>query len=150
MGKLPPAGSEPNTLRMAELLGAFSMASDLGVGLHAGHGVRCCYIGMRIAEALELPSEQRVHLYYAELLKDAGCTAYTSQLAGLWMTDELAAKRDLQFFRNMKNPIDVFSWLLQHVAQGTTFPTRVTRIKDFIQGNPIYAGGLHCNNLNVQ
>jgi hypothetical protein len=52
---------------------------------------------MRLAEALELPPEQRVHLYYAELLKDAGCTAYTSQLAGFWMADELATKRDLQF-----------------------------------------------------
>ncbi|MCH8186617.1 MAG: HD domain-containing protein [Chloroflexi bacterium] len=108
------------------------MASDLAVGLHAGHGVRSCYIGMRLAEALELPLEQRVHLYYAELLKDAGCTAYTSQLAGFLMVDELAAKRDLQFFRNVQNPIDVFSWLLQYVAQGAPFPTRVARIKDYL------------------
>ncbi len=132
MAELPSDGPGPNTLRMADLLGAFSMASDMGVGLHAGHGVRCCYIGMRLAEALDLPLEQRVHLYYAELLKDAGCTAYTSQLAGFWMADELAAKRELQFFRNVQNPIDVFSWLLQYVAQGAPFPTRIARIKDFL------------------
>lgn len=117
---------------MADLLGAFSLASDLGVGLHAGHGVRSCYIGMHLAEVLELPSEQRVHLYYAELLKDAGCTAYTSQLASFWMADELAAKQDLQFFRNAQNPFSVFSWLLQYVAVGAPFPTRVARIKDFL------------------
>lgn len=124
--------SGTNTIRMADLLGAFSMASDLGVGLHAGHGVRSCYIGMRLAEAMDLPPEQRVHLYYSELLKDAGCTAYTSQLASFWMADELATKRDLLFFRNAQNPIDVFSWMLQYVAKGEPFPTRVARMKDFL------------------
>ena len=83
MAELPSDGPGPNTLRMADLLGAFSMASDMGVGLHAGHGVRCCYIGMRLAEALDLPLEQRVHLYYAELLKDAGCTSVYEPTGGL-------------------------------------------------------------------
>ena len=48
------------------------------------------------------------------------------------MADELTAKRDLQFFRNARNPIDMFSWLLQYVAQGASFPTRATHILDFL------------------
>ena len=48
------------------------------------------------------------------------------------MADELAAKRDLYFFRNVRNPIDVFSWLLQYVAQGASFPTRATHMLDFL------------------
>ena len=132
MAELPSTRPEGNVIRTADLLGAFSLASDLATGLHTEHGVRCCYIGMHIAQELELPLEQRADLYYAELLKDAGCTAYTSQLAGFWMADELAAKRDLFFFRNVRNPIDVFSWLLQYVAQGASFPTRATHILDFL------------------
>ena len=62
------------------------------MGLHTEHGARSCYIGMHIAQEMELPVEQRTDLYYAELLKDAGCTAYTSQLAGSWMADELAGQ----------------------------------------------------------
>src|SRR5467141_3658935 len=89
-----------NTIRMADVLGAFSLASDLAVGLQAEHGARSCYIGMKIVEKLGLSAEERVHLYYSELLKDAGCTAYTSQLAAFWLVDELAAKRDLQIFRD--------------------------------------------------
>ena len=42
------------------------------------HGARSCYIGIHIAQEMELPEEQRTDLYYAELLKDAGCTTYTS------------------------------------------------------------------------
>ena len=108
------------------------MASDLGTGLHTEHGARSCYIGMHIAQEMELPVEQRADLFYAELLKDAGCTAYTSQLAAFWVADELAAKRDLYFFRNAQNPIDAFSWLRQYVAQGGSFPSRATHIVDFL------------------
>ena len=96
-----------NVIRTADLLGAFSLASDLATGLHTEHGARSCYIGMHIAQEMELPLEQRTNLYYAELLKDAGCTTYTSQLASTWLVDELAAKQDLQFFRDTRNPLDI-------------------------------------------
>ena len=98
------------------------------MGLHMEHGARSCYIGMHIAQEMELPSEQHTDLYYAELLKDAGCTTYTSQLAGFWMADELAAKRDLQFFRDSRNPLDVASWLMKYVAAGAALPTRAFHI----------------------
>ena len=62
---------------------------------------------MHIAQQMELPLEQRTDLYYAELLKDAGCTTYTSQLAGSWLVDELGDKLDLQFFRNSRKPLDI-------------------------------------------
>ena len=112
--------------------GLSSLATDLAMGLHTEHGARSCYIGMHIAQQMELPLEQRTDLYYAELLKDAGCTTYTSQLAGSWLVDELAAKRDLQFFRNSRNPLDIASWLFKYVATGAPFPTRATHMLDFL------------------
>ena len=62
---------EGNVIRTADLLGAFSLASDLGMGLHMEHGARSCYIGMHIAREMELPLEQRTELYYAEVVE--GC-----------------------------------------------------------------------------
>ncbi len=115
---------------MADALGAFSLASDLAMGLHAEHGARSCYIGMHIAQELGLSEEQRSDLFYAELLKDAGCTTWTSQLAGFWLADELNAKKDLQFFRNSRDPLDVASWLLKFVAAGAPLPTRAAHILD--------------------
>lgn len=123
---------EGDFLRTADLLGAFSLASDLAMGLHMEHGARSCYIGMHIAQEMGLPSEECTNLYYAELLKDAGCTTWTSQLAGFWLVDELAAKRDLQFFRNVRNPLDVISWLMKYVAAGAPLPTRATHFLDFL------------------
>ena len=128
MTEPPSTTPEGNVIRTADLLGAFSLASDLAMGLHMEHGARSCYIGMHIAQEMQLPLEQRADLYYAELLKDAGCTTYTSQLAGFWMADELAAKRDLQFFRDSRNPLDVASWLMKYVAAGAALPTRAFHI----------------------
>lgn len=133
----PPAGRQTlaaaDNIRMADVLGGFSLASDLAVGLHPEHGARSCYIGMHLAETLRLSEEERATLFYAELLKDAGCTAYTSQLAALWLADELVAKRDLQFFRNATNPLDVVAWAARYVAADSALPARAGRILDFLK-----------------
>ena len=46
-------------LSQAELLSILSRASDLGVGLPAEHGLRACYIGLRIADQIGLTRGER-------------------------------------------------------------------------------------------
>jgi HD-GYP domain-containing protein (c-di-GMP phosphodiesterase class II)/DNA-binding CsgD family transcriptional regulator len=126
-----PDGAERT--RLVDVLGAFSLAGDLAVGMRPEHGARSCYIGMQIGQRLGLPvADQRV-LFYTELLKDAGCTAYTSQLAALWLVDELTAKRDLQFLRDATNPLQVMSWVAQYVAAGAPLGTRAAHIFEFLK-----------------
>jgi len=60
-------------ISLSEVLSALSCALDLTEGAPAGHSMRTCLIGMRIAEAIGLEPDQRSALYYALLLKDAGC-----------------------------------------------------------------------------
>lgn len=57
---------------LSEVLAAMSRALDLTEGQSAGHAVRTCIIGMRIADELALPSFDRVALYGALWLKDSG------------------------------------------------------------------------------
>ena len=139
MSEVPSTGPEGSDIRSADLLGAFSLASDLATGLHTEHGARSCYIGMHIAQEMELPLNQRTDLYYAELLKDAGCTTYTSQLASSWLVDELTAKRDLQFFRDPRNPLDVASWLTAAVRRCPRgFPLSASK-PTFVPQCPVFA-----------
>jgi hypothetical protein len=63
-------------VRTIDLIGALSLAGDMALGLSAGHGVRASCIGMRIADVLGLSKDQYTDLFYAELLMDAGCTAW--------------------------------------------------------------------------
>jgi hypothetical protein len=77
-------------LRSIDVLGALSLAGDMAMGLRAGHGIRATYIGMRIADRLGLTLAQRVDLFYAELVMDAGCTAWGSQTAAAILSDDIA------------------------------------------------------------
>ena len=60
MTEPPATRPEGNVIRTADLLGGFSLASDLAMGLHMEHGARSCYIGMHIAQEMQLPLA-RIH-----------------------------------------------------------------------------------------
>jgi len=51
-------------------------------------------IGMEIAARLGLPSEQRRDLFYAILLKDAGCSSSAARMCELFATDDRDLKRE--------------------------------------------------------
>lgn len=121
------ADPPPGCLRTADRLGALSLAADLATGMPAGHAVRSCYIGMHLAEQLQLAAEHRTTLYYAELLMDAGCTAWTSHLAAAILGDEIAARRDLYFFTDRSSPLEVMTWLRAYMAVGAPAHVRVQR-----------------------
>jgi len=81
-------------IRLSEVISALSFALDITEGLPAGHSARTCAIGMRIAEAIELDGSARSSLFYALLLKDAGCSSNASRVAALFGADDRAVKRD--------------------------------------------------------
>lgn len=129
---------EEKPIRMADLLGAFSFASSLARGAPPEHGARCCHIGIHIGRELELSPEEQTNLYYAELLKDTGCTAWTSKLAAFWLTDEIAARRAFVSlnpkdpWKNPSNPLRLLSWLMQYVGVGAPLTTRAGRMADHV------------------
>ena len=60
---------------LSEILGALTHALDITEGQPPGHALRSCLIGMRLAEVIDLPEDDRSALFYALLMKDAGCSA---------------------------------------------------------------------------
>ncbi len=84
-------------LKLSELMGALSHALDITEGQPEGHCVRCCWIGMQIAQKLTLPAEQLWELYYTLLLKDLGCSSNASRICELYLTDDLSFKRDFKW-----------------------------------------------------
>jgi HD-GYP domain-containing protein (c-di-GMP phosphodiesterase class II) len=77
----PPGTTDasPTHVSLSDVLTALSHALDLTEGQPIGHTVRTCLIGMRIAEKAGLDAEARDALYYALLLKDAGCSSNASR-----------------------------------------------------------------------
>ena len=83
----------PSTVRTSELLGALSTALDLTEGLLAGHAARTCWISLRLAERAGMSAAERESLFYAALLKDAGCSSNAAALTNIFGGDERALKR---------------------------------------------------------
>lgn len=87
---------EVREYRISEIVSALSHALDLTEGQPPGHTLRSAAIGMRFAEELGLDEDARGDLYYTLLLKDAGCSANSSQVAANFGTDDAVAKRELK------------------------------------------------------
>ena len=83
-------------IRLGELLAELSYALDLAEGQAAGHALRACLIGMTLASAPGSGAKERSELYYAHLLKDAGCSSNASRIAALLEADDQTVKRALK------------------------------------------------------
>ena len=88
--------SEPVNVRLSEVISALSYALDLVEGQPEGHAVRSCMLGMRLAEEIGLPTDQRSSLYYALLLKDLGCSSNAAKVCYLFGADDIQVKRDFK------------------------------------------------------
>lgn len=96
MRQLSGHETERDTVRYSEVLSALSFALDMVEGQSRGHIVRTCFIGMMVGRRLGLTDEQRSALFYALLLKDAGCSSNASKMATLFDTDDLEAKKKVR------------------------------------------------------
>ncbi len=79
-------------IALSGVIAALSYALDIAEGEPPGHAVRSCLIGMRLAAELDLSASERSDLFYALLLKDAGCSANANRMAALFAADDRAAK----------------------------------------------------------
>ncbi|WP_020419160.1 HD domain-containing phosphohydrolase [Amycolatopsis sp. ATCC 39116] len=70
-------------IRLAEVLAALSIATDLGLGQPAGHAARTCLLAMRLARALGVGGAELSDVYYVSLLRYIGCTADAFEVAAL-------------------------------------------------------------------
>ena len=79
-------------LRLAELMTAVSLATDIGVGAPMEVVLATCIVSVRIGEALGLTEQELHQVYYLALLRHTGCTAEAIQSSEL-MGDELQIAR---------------------------------------------------------
>ena len=75
-------------IALSGVIGALSHALDIAEGETPGHAIRSCVIGMRLAAELDLSDEERSDLFYALLLKDAGCSANANRMSVLFAADD--------------------------------------------------------------
>jgi putative nucleotidyltransferase with HDIG domain len=81
---------------LAEILSALSHALDMTEGQPPNHTLRACLIGMRLADEAGLDNLDREALYYALLLKDAGCSSNAARMAALFGSPDQSVKYSMK------------------------------------------------------
>src|SRR5918992_2866932 len=68
------ASPEGEPVRVAEIIAATCLATDLGMGFPFEHGLHGTLIAMKLADLLDVDRETESQTYYASLLMYSGCT----------------------------------------------------------------------------
>ncbi|HUF24292.1 MAG TPA: HD domain-containing phosphohydrolase [Vicinamibacterales bacterium] len=117
----------PSAVRLSEVLSGLSYALDLTEGHPRGHSARACLIGMRIARELALPAGQQSDLFYALLLKDAGCSSNAARVSQLFGGSDQEAKRDV-WLRDWRSWREQLAYGLAATAHEPSTGGRVRRL----------------------
>ncbi|MBI1798956.1 MAG: HD domain-containing protein [Candidatus Eisenbacteria bacterium] len=125
----------PESVRVSEVLAALSFSLDLTEGQPMGHALRGCLIGMRLAERAGLSLGERRDLYYALILKDAGCSSNSARVFELFGGDERAAKHDLKRV-DWSRYTRAARYAVAHAAPGARWIDRARRIASLARAGP--------------
>ena len=120
--------SDQNSIRLAEVVSALSLALDLTEGQPMGHAIRSCILGMRIAEELRLPSPDCSDLYYALLLKDSGCSTNAARMHCILGSDEIQAKREVKLVDWTKVSLSSLAWTFRNTLPEAPLAQRLKRL----------------------
>jgi HD-GYP domain-containing protein (c-di-GMP phosphodiesterase class II) len=118
-------------LRLSEVLSALSHALDITEGQPRGHAERTCLIGMRLGTQIGLGEEELSSLFYALLLKDAGCSSNSAKVASLYGNADDAVKRDRKTTDHLR-PTQSLRHLLRSAAPGASAREKARHIRALV------------------
>src|SRR5262245_32406541 len=124
----PQACSEqPATIALGDILTGLSHALDITEGHPKGHTARSCLIGMRLAHIVGVRTSERAHLFYALLLKDAGCSSNAARVHQLFGGNDHEAKHAV-WMRDWRSTFEQVSYGLEYAGRGGTVLDRFTHL----------------------
>jgi HD-GYP domain-containing protein (c-di-GMP phosphodiesterase class II) len=114
-------------LRLAELIAALSLATDLGMGQPTEKAIRSCLIALGLARRLDVDGATLSDVYYLGLLEHVGCTSHASEWATYAGGDEVALRTHGVVFSN--SPMsEVMGAFIRDVGEGLPLRQRVALV----------------------
>ena len=111
-------------IRLAELMAALSLATDLGLGRPLEHELGVCLSALELADRLGCAPEERSDVYYLSLLVHLGCTAAATDFASWVGGDEIHFHRGAQVLGPASEPSETVSHLVRRLADDRPLPER--------------------------
>jgi len=103
-------------IRAAELVGALSLATDLGTGQPLEHALRTAVLAVRLGELAGASAEELADTYYVALLHGSGCTSNGHE-ATLFFGEDIE-HRAAYFLIDPADPEQVMAFYRTHVGPG--------------------------------
>ncbi len=123
-----PSGERP--IRAAEVVGALSLATDLGTGQPLEHALRTAVLAVRLGELAGASARELADTYYVALLHASGCTSNGHEAAQVFGDD--IAHRAAFFLIDTTNPAEVLAFYRAYVGAGRSPEVRATMIEEAI------------------
>ena len=118
------------SIRAAEVVGALSLATDLGTGQPLEHALRTAVLAVRLGELTGASAQELVDTYYVALLHASGCTSNGHEATQLYGDD--IAHRAAFFLIDTTNPAEVLAFYRAHVGAGRAPEVRAAMIEEAI------------------
>lgn len=127
-----PAAAPPSVLRLAEVLGALSLATDLANGQPSEHGLRTAILATRLAR--DEPFALRQQVFWTGLLRYLGCNGFAVEEALFASGDDIGLRES--FVRaDLGKPAEFVGAVLRDVGRGAP-PLRRAQGLLRLLGNP--------------
>ena len=125
---LSPSGER--TIRAAEVVGALSLATDLGTGQPLEHALRSAVLAVQLGELAGASTQELADTYYVALLHASGCTSNGHEAAQVY--DDDIAYRAAFFLIDTTNPAEVLAFYRATIGVGRPPEVRDALVEEAI------------------
>jgi HD-GYP domain-containing protein (c-di-GMP phosphodiesterase class II) len=123
-----------DSIRVAELMAALSLATDLGMGQPLEHELGVCLAAVELADRLDCSAEERSQVYYVALLMHLGCTGGASFFASWVGGDEINFQRGASIVSPASEPGEDMRHLIGRFADDRSIPQRALLVAKMLAG----------------
>src|SRR5579859_3762515 len=124
--------STTGIVRLAEIVAALSLATDLGMGQPWEFALQACILALRLGDALGYSDESLREIYYQSLLRYIGCNVETHLLASV-VGDEFAFRADFALI-DSGSTADTLRLMLRHIRQANAGANPLVLVQSLAHG----------------
>ena len=129
-------------VRVAELMAALSLATDLGLGRPLEHELGVCMAALELADRLGCDAAERSEVYYVALLAHVGCTGAAPYFARWAGGDEIHFQAAMLGLGIASAPAEDLRHLARHLADDRPLPERARLRGGMLFGGERRVGGV--------
>lgn len=105
-------------IRLAELLGALSIACDVTNAFPPGKAMRTALLAERLAALVDAPEPVRHDVFHASILRYLGCTGFAHEEASLFGAGDDVSVRSVMCMADAADPIGTLAAIVRRVGVG--------------------------------